>query len=331
MTTSQAALSLADDVAAPGADLPSYPAGTFENDTNPSAVEWTRGLTVARGVLATLPAGLALVLDAALTSTEKALAKRLEKLEGQSDGGLVLFDADAPLPRKALDAFLAGLDSMPSLVPGLEMKQRTHRHGRTTAVWMPGVGELQVAQLGTRTYASFGLFKTTVFLPSYEDGAPVYELPEQIWSGAICCGALCESNSGVASIRAVTHEGRMYAVTGGMFGRDISEGIAWLLVPRQAWVGPTGTYESIVAAFQDGSRQRGDDRGLVVSVRGQQYVLGSFARFVDNRAPEVRNAAVYGARPANQEEEGLEEEEFGAVHGLAQQRAREDVDQLALF
>lgn len=332
MTAPQAALSLSDDVVAPGADLPTYAAGTFESEAHPTAVEWTRGLAVARGILPTLPRPFATVLEAALAAADDALAVRLARPHGGPDDGLVLFDADGRLTRSTLAAFLSGLDQLPSQIQGLEMKQRTHRHGRTVAVWLPGLGELQVEDRGAHGLASFGLFKSTTFLPHFEDGAPVHELPEQIWGRAICCGALCESNDGVASIRAVTHDGRPYAVTGGMFGSDCSEGVAWLLVPREDWVGPTFTYASMVAAFADGSRQRGDDRGLVVSVRGKQFVLSSFVRFVDRRAPEVRNAAIYGRHaPVEEAPSGLDDEATGSVHGLGREEERAAADQLALF
>jgi hypothetical protein len=188
---------------------------------------------------------------------------------------------------------------------------------------------------GRKVYASFRLFKSAALLPHFNDGAPVYELPEQIWSGAICCGALCESSDGVASVRAISYEGRMYAVTGGMFSPERSEAVAWLLVPREAWAGPTFSYTTSVASFADGSRQRGDERGLVVSVRGKEFVLCSYATFEDTRAPEVRNPAVYGPREVVEEEDGevldlgLEAEEGNAADPLP--AACVGTDQMALF
>jgi hypothetical protein len=330
-TTAQASLSLADHAVAPGADLPVYPAGTFENDRQPTLVEWQNGLQVARGALTSLPGILADVLQSALGACDDALVDRLGRREVEPHDRLHLFDTDARLTRKVVDALLKGLDGLAALVPGLEIKRRACKRWADVFIWIPEVGEVHVTDLsGKKVYASFRLFKSDALLPHFKDDAPVYELPEQIWSAAICCGALCESNDGVASVRAVTYEGRMYAITGGLFSREHSEAVAWLLVPREVWAGPTFTYESAVASFQDGSRQRGDERGLVVSVRGKQFVLSSYATFEDTRAPEVRNAAVYGSRDADEDGgQGLDDEEGEVGEAVASPAA--PVDQMALF
>ncbi|MFK5073436.1 hypothetical protein ACI4BE_28315, partial [Klebsiella pneumoniae] len=79
---------------------------------------------------------------------------------------------------------------------------------------------------------------------------------------------------------------------------------------RESWVGTTVSYRSMVASFDDGSRRRGDQRGMLVSVRGKHFVMCSFATLTDSRPPHIRNAAIYGSQAMGRTDaEGLDIED----------------------
>ncbi|MBK6388319.1 MAG: hypothetical protein IPF71_16920 [Rhodoferax sp.] len=86
----------------------------------------------------------------------------------------------------------------------------------------------------------------------------------------------------MAKVRVFTMEGRQYVNTGGLYSRDFRSCDAWRFCALDDWRGPTYSDESQSLAWEEGRTQRGDRRGLVVSVRGQLAVLDSLVTFYDD-------------------------------------------------
>ncbi|UUZ66348.1 hypothetical protein LP417_35650 (plasmid) [Polaromonas sp. P1-6] len=102
---------------------------------------------------------------------------------------------------------------------------------------------------------------------------------------------MSESN-GIASLPTFTVAGREYVQLGGMHSQSRREGDAWLVGALSDWTGPTfESYTSHIAAYNAGTVERGDNRGVLVKVRGLVCVLVSPALVYDDNAADAVIAA----------------------------------------
>ena len=169
----------------------------------------------------------------------------------------------------------------PSCMEGIETRYRDEKTMELWAMHVAGVGTLTVRRWASGASASFTLGRDAVMRESYRDSRPSYALAVEQWQPSYCADKLAEAGQGVASVPTFSYGGQEWVNDGGWHGpgdRGMCEG--WRLVRLEDWHGMTYSYRTQVQAWEDGRLERGDRRGLVVSVRGQRCVLASAARFI---------------------------------------------------
>lgn len=159
-------------------------------------------------------------------------------------------------------------------------------------MYVEGMGTLSYRRWSATNFGvDFDTFRDSVFLDSYQDRQPVIYAPEHVWAKAYCADKLAMSGAGVASVPTFTLNGREYVNTGSSGTRDYHECHAWTIRPLAQWDGPTYSYQTHCQAWDEGRIERGDQHGLVVSVRGKKCVLDGPAVVYDDQVGRAREAA----------------------------------------
>lgn len=130
--------------------------------------------------------------------------------------------------------------------------------------------------------------------------APAQEWEE--WAALCCAMRLAEAKTGdVINVPAREHGGFLYAVFSVTYGGFSGEYVAyaWQLVPSALFNGTPWTYVSGYD-FEEGVRKRGDNTGMLVSVRGSELVCAKRVQFVRD-LPTV--APITGRQACNHEAE----------------------------
>lgn len=177
-------------------------------------------------------------------------------------------------------AFVAGCINQ--AWPGAEYRVRKHARNITAALHMPGIGSLRGNQWdGGRAVIDFTAGRDPELLPSYQDEPARHCLPAALWSPCYAGQRLAENSDSPAAVNAVTHQGRQYVITSCLYHGSKSTGHAWAISALEDWHGPTYSYRSQCQAWDDGRKERGDCRGLIVKINGQRCVLAAYAEFYD--------------------------------------------------
>ncbi|TVT60060.1 MAG: hypothetical protein FHK80_03470 [Azoarcus sp. PHD] len=171
---------------------------------------------------------------------------------------------------------------------GIEYKIRRQARMTTVAMFARDVGTVIVHQwAGTGTGVDYYPWRDTFFLDSYRDDLPAIFAPYASWAVAYCADKIAASNDGIASVPTFVLNGREYINDGGCGKGSYQECEGWTFRPLSDWRGPTYSYRTQCQAWDDGRTERGDRRGLVVSVRGQRCVLDGVALVYDDNATET--------------------------------------------
>lgn len=140
--------------------------------------------------------------------------------------------------------------------------------------------------VGRRWESSYGLSydvqKDAELRPSYLDGAPRFEVPARLWRALYVGHTIAEAHDKPAGVRAFTFQGRRYVIKGTRSKGQYIDAGAWSIVAASDWRGPSYTYRELCRAWDDGRKERGDSRGLVVLIGGQRCALDGYALFVDH-------------------------------------------------
>lgn len=167
----------------------------------------------------------------------------------------------------------------------IEIKSRCNTEaGQMLAVFAQHVGTLAVRSHadGSRSIG-YAHYRSADMLPSYRDDKPVYELPEAIWGPAYASQAIAEAGDGIARLKTFRHGGREWINDGGMYFSGNASCEGWAIARRAYWESETYSYRDQVAAWDAGTLERGDRRGLVVKVRGLECVLTGAGTFAANK------------------------------------------------
>ncbi len=182
-----------------------------------------------------------------------------------------------------LQAHLVEASTYMSMIPGVEYKRRTIPTGSDCGVHIEGVGSIVLMQGANHVSSYFYLHRSSFFMDSYSDHMPVLEVSRSVWEKHCCAGKLCESSDGIASVQAFEHNGINYINDGQMFSKDFASCEGWTYRPLEDWDGTTYSYLKQVDAWEDGSLERGDRRGLVVRVNRKIVVIDGAAHFIDTK------------------------------------------------
>lgn len=214
-----------------------------------------------------------------------------------------------------LAAFVTHCETMAggrAAFPGIEYKtRRRHRGTYTVAMHVQDLGTVIVRHWHAGGVGvDFHLYRDAFFLDSIRDDVPALFAPVSVWASAYCADKLAYSDAGTASVPTFTLNGREYINDGGMGAGDYRECEGWTFRPLADWTGPTYSYRTQCRAWDDGRLERGDRRGLVVSVRGQRCVLDGVVIVYDD------NASAHDYTPAEDDGDELPEDAEGEADEL---------------
>ena len=170
---------------------------------------------------------------------------------------------------------------------GVELKICRSHAMTTYAMFVKDIGTVIYRQWADSDCIDYHPWRDTIFLDSYSDNMPAIFAPHGAWSSAYCADKLAYADGGIANIPTFKLNGRQYINSGGCSQGNYRECNGWTFRPLDDWHGPTFSYRTICQAWDEGRTQRGDKRGLIVSVRGQLVALDGVARIYDDNAAEV--------------------------------------------
>lgn len=170
---------------------------------------------------------------------------------------------------------------------GVEYKSRKDSNGLTTGVFVPDVGSVVVfvrIDRKQRMSVEYFPYRDSFFLPSYRDSMPLVYSSRKTWEKAYCADKLAYSGAGIMSLRSTFKlNGYEYINTGSVYSGSYADCIAWTFCDASLWKGPTYSYEAKCKSWDEGRSQRGDERGLLIKVRGKLSVLTSAAIVYDDK------------------------------------------------
>ncbi len=195
-----------------------------------------------------------------------------------------------PAPEQ-LDAFMAHCLTFAGThekdTHSAEWKIRRTRTMTNSAMFVKDIGTVIYRQWADSDCIDYHPWRDTIFLDSYSDDMPAIFAPHAAWSSAYCADKLACADGGIANIPTFTLNGRQYINSGGCSQGNYRECNGWTFRPMDDWHGPTFSYRTMCQAWDEGRTQRGDKRGLIVSVRGQLVALDGVARIYDDKAADV--------------------------------------------
>lgn len=207
-----------------------------------------------------------------------------------------------------LAAFVSHCETMAegrAAFAGIEYKtRRRHRGMHTVAMYVQDLGTVIVREWPAGGVAvDFHLYRDPFFFDSIRDNVQAIAAPVSVWGAAYCADKLACSDAGTANVPTFTLNGREYINDGGTGAAGYRDCEGWTFRPLADWTGPTYSYRTQVRAWDDGRLERGDRRGLVVSVRGQRCVLDGVVIVYDD------NASAHDYTPAGDEGGELADED----------------------
>lgn len=323
-----------------GEPLPVSTLGQYLQHEPPTLRQWQSAIEMGRPALAAIRVAMSTpdsaaeallsLFGAGLDRISSALDHRLKALQAMqqplptSDKPLHLFDCGFDVEQALHEHLAQALPRLEATFPGLEFKVRRPSRRLSIAIYVPGLGSLESSTWrGGDVQAKFVVGRTNDLQPQMLDDAEEIELAESLWIGMNSCMALSSEQDKAASIKALNVQGRLLAISGTMTGPDVSEATAWALVDARQWKGQTTYISHLYAAYDNGSRQRGDMRGLLVTQRGKPYVFARPVVLVDYRPYSVRS----------QERQAMRERDndHGASTGAVIAGREQPLEQMLLF
>jgi hypothetical protein len=203
-------------------------------------------------------------------------------------------------------------------IEGAQTRVRAHRDWREWVLYVEALGTLSlwthVDETGQETRGDeteapyvfeYSPGRESAIAESFRDVRTVIDAPISVW-GSLAASALSAVGE-APSVPSVLHEGRRYVTTGALYHGEYAEGYAWTVVAREDWSGAVCTRDELLRLWDRGVRERGDDRGLQVTVRGQRCVLGAPVLFVDRCASARRGAPVVEEADADEDTDDLDD------------------------
>jgi hypothetical protein len=202
-------------------------------------------------------------------------------------------------------------------IGGVEYKVRTrpsswsNEMDVTVAIHARGIGSVRIGRYWGKdgTWHSMGfthIERDPLFLEGYRDGAAHAYCSEAVWAPAYSAQLIAEAHKKIPSVRTFKFGGREYVNTGARHCGDYSACSAWAITPVEDWTGDTFSYAELTQAWDRGAAERGDERGLLVRVRGQLCVLESYMTVYDDQPRQI--LAVQSDQDADVDEDELDDE-----------------------
>ena len=196
-----------------------------------------------------------------------------------------------------------------------EFKVVEEKNHIRAGMYLEGIGSITViiwSTIANNFRSDFSVHRDSFFLESYRESIESIYAPVTLWDRAYSAQIIAEAK-GVPSVRTFVLNGRDFVNIGATFRGDWSDCKAYSLCPLTSWRGRTFNRRELVDAYNDGSVERGDSRGLIVSVRGVLCVLEKEYKVFDDKTVYDFSATAYEEEeePNNEDEDEEElDEEF---------------------
>lgn len=189
-------------------------------------------------------------------------------------------------PETTMREFIAYCENMKDAkMPNLTFKIRRNHQMESYGLYIRDVGSV-VVRLWPAVNSigmSFVPYRDTYFQPSYRDNKPAFYVPYAEWREAYSADKISMSGDKAAAVKVFQVNGRLYTIDS-IFSKGKSyQGEALSFRPLRDWSGKTYTYHEQCEAWNEGVLERGDRRGLLISVRGYTCVVdGEIDVYDDN-------------------------------------------------
>jgi len=323
----------------PGYAAPAMAKGDFATDRVLSVADARDLIEFWPCLASSIPQPLAEVVDAVIEAVRREVGVLAERFgEGPELLNIGVYDAEATITPATAKRVFYERELMCRAIPGFEWRERRGYAGRDFAFYVPALGTVRLRDVFGDCEAHFVPARSSDLHESYLDHRSEIPLSEAAWRTKISHSLGEASEGDFAGLRPIRHGGRMYAVTGAMYGPSRSEGFAWELIPSSAWGAEPIQYKQAVHQFDSGERERGDLRGVGCKVFGELYVLSLPVLFVDERANTVRLAEMLGGEGRSnphgdcmEDPDEAPDTEAPHIAGMAPRQAAGVPAQFALF
>lgn len=213
----------------------------------------------------------------------------LAKMEGRGlteDGPFRLWRTTVALSCEVAQAFFEHCQR--NIKTGThEYKVRSDADMQTAAMFVEGAGCVVVRVWGDDSCAAdYHPAREPFLLDSYRDTMREIEAPARVFMPAYCGDKIATSSEGAASVPTFSINGREYVNSGSKSHGRAQSCTALTFCPAADWRGPAYSYRTQIEAWDAGRVERGDKRGLRLTVRGRPVVVDGVARVYDNNAAE---------------------------------------------
>lgn len=217
---------------------------------------------------------------------------------------------DMEPPESELTAFVAHCFAMAGAsCPGFEYKTRRQAHMLTVAMYAEGVGTVIVREWQNKNIGvDYHPWRDSFFLPSFRDDLQAVYAPRSLWAATYCADKIAYSDNKPASVPTFALNNREYINDGQTGHGNYYEAEGWSICALADWRGPTYSYRTQGQAWNEGTLERGDRRGLVVSVRGQLCVIDGVILVYDDKATEPLELPPDDNDPSSDREDWIEAE-----------------------
>ena len=295
-----------------------HPVGTWLENMSQTTAHYRAHFAHATAKLQGQTGMVAALFQRATEATAKGFEVMVSVQEPDAEKKFYIWTDRFTYSEDEAAALFAHCRAQPRCTTGaIQYKSRDSVKTAIAAVYMEGVGTLSVSfrNFEKDYLLHFSIERDTFFIDSHRDNAPAHKVPYQQWGAAYCGQTVAESRDTYPSVKSFTFNGREFVNKGGMSFRNWRDCEAYSVTPLHAWKGKTFTSKELYAAFDDGSVQRGDCRGLILKVRGVLCVLESYFVFYDDNVTAATATVVYDddeddANVSNDEDTTEDEEEF---------------------
>ena len=192
---------------------------------------------------------------------------------------------------------------------GRLIKIQSNAKVKKAAIYIEQIGTILVS-LFASPQADYKLdyspMKSSFFNDSYLDEMESLYVPFRTWGGVYAAQTIGESNEKAPSVKTFTTNGREFVNFGGLSSQCWHDCHAYSICPIENWNGETFTYRELISAYNDGSVQRGDARGLMVKVRGHLCVFEKEFFVYDNKVTTEDRTLVANEDLDEEENSGLD-------------------------
>lgn len=179
-------------------------------------------------------------------------------------------------PETLMREFIAYCEAMKDAkMPNLTFKIRHRYQLDSYGLYIKDVGSIVVRVWPN--IKSIGMvfvpYRDNYFQPSYLDNKPSVYVPYSEWRDAYSADKIAMSGDKPAAVKLFQANGRLYTIDSIVSKGKSYQGEALSFRPLWDWSGKTYTYHEQCRAWDQGILERGDRRGLIISVKGYTCVV----------------------------------------------------------